>query len=95
MHPKDHGGRIECPPSHQLCLDVGDLVVVLLVLVMEAGEMAKVGGCLIQCDGTFLVLCNGSGVVIQGSEGEFTEIIEGGSHVRLGKDTHLFTITVC
>ena len=75
-------------------LDVGDFVIVLVVLAMEAGEAAKVGSHLIQCDGTFLVLCNCSGVVIQGCKGEFTEIVEGGSHIHLGKDTGLFEITV-
>ena len=75
-------------------LDVGDLVVVLVVMAMEAGEVAKVGGCLIQGDGPFAVSRNGGSVVIQGSKGEFAQIIEGGSHVCMGKDTHLFKITV-
>ena len=69
-------------------------MVVLVVLVMEAGEAAKVGSCLIQGDGAFPVLGVGSSVVIQGSEGEFVDIVEGGSHICLGEDTCLFEITV-
>ena len=74
---------------------MGDLIIVSVLPAMEAGEVAKVGSCLIRCDGSFLVPCSGCSVVVQGSKGGFVDIIEGGSHVHSGKDAHLFQIAVC
>ena len=45
-------------------LNVGDFVIVSVVPVMEAGEAAKVGSRMVQCDGALLILGNGSSVVI-------------------------------
>ena len=70
-------------------------MVVVVVPAMEAGEVAKVGSCLVGCNGAFLAPCNGSCVVIQSCKSKLMEIIEGDSHVHLGEDTCLFEITVC
>ena len=76
-------------------LDVGDFMVVLVVLAVEAGETAKVGSRLIQSDGTLPISGDGGAVVIQSQKGQLPEIIEGGCHVCLGKDASLLQVTVC
>ena len=65
-------------------LDVGDFMVVLVVLAVKAGEAAKVGSRLIRSDGTLPILGDGGAIVIQSQKGQLLEIIEGGCHICLG-----------
>ena len=69
-------------------------MVVMVVSLMEAGEAAEVGSCLIQHDGTFVVVCCSCGVVIQGGECELTEVMKEGHHIHLGEHSSLFEITI-
>ena len=82
--------------GHSICCacDVGDFVVVAMMALMEAGEVAQVSGHLVQGDGPLLVPGDCSCIVIEGSEGELMEIEEESGHVSLCKYSSLLQITV-
>ena len=71
---------------HSVCLacDVGDFVVEAMMASMQTGEMAQVSSSLVQGDGPFSVLGDCSNIVIEGSQGELSDIEEKCSHVSLG-----------
>ena len=58
--------------SHSVCLacHVRDFVMVAMMMLMQAGEVAQVGGGLVQRDGSFAILGDCSNIVIESSEGE-------------------------
>ena len=49
-----------------LTSDVRDLVMVMIVMTVQAGQMAKIGGGLVRGDGTFVIPRDGSNIVIEG-----------------------------
>ena len=56
---------------------------VSMMLMVETGESAKVGSCMIRCEGTFSVVQDGCNVVIQCGEGAVLEIIQVVHYVSL------------
>ena len=70
-------------------------MVVTVISLMEAGEVAEVSGHLTQHDGTFPIACDGSSVVVQDGGCELMEVIEGGHHICLGEHSCLFEVRVC
>ena len=59
-----------------LALDVGDLVTVLMMSMVQTGELAKVGTCMIRCEGTFPVPGDGCYIVVQCGEGGVLQIVQ-------------------
>ena len=75
--------------------NVGDLMMIPVVMMVQAGQATEVGGSLVGGDGALAVPGDGGNIVIQGCEGEFPEIIKEGGHVCMGEDAGLLQVTVC
>ena len=78
----------------RLATDVGDFVVVAMMAAVQAGEMADVGGGLIQGDRAFFVAGDGSDVVVEGSECAVMQVEHSVRDMGLGEHSSLFQVTV-
>ena len=69
--------------------DVRDLVMVPIVVAVEAGQTAEIGGGLVGGDCTFAVPRDGSDIVIESGKSQFPKVIKACSHVGLGEHASL------
>ena len=69
-------GREDVSHGVGLAGNVRDLVMVMIVATMQAGQMTEVGGGLVGGDGTFVIPRDGSNIVVEGGEHEFPKVIE-------------------
>ena len=65
-----------------LTSNTGDLVMILVVVAVQAGQVTKIGGGLVQGDGLLAVPGDGGNIVIEGCKGEFPEIKKVNNHSR-------------
>ena len=75
--------------------NVGDLMMIPVVMTVQAGQATKVGGSLVGGDGALAVPGDSGNIVIQGHKGEFPEIVKEGGHVCMCEDASLLQVTVC
>ena len=77
-----------------LTSNMGDLVMIPVVAVVQAGQATKIGGGLVRGDGPFAVPGDGSNIVIEGCKGEFPEIKKERGHIGVCEDAGLLQVTV-
>ena len=77
-----------------LASNMGDLVMIPVVVAVQAGQVTKIGGGLVRGDDPLAVLGDGSNIVIEGCKGEFPEIKKERGHISMCEDTGLLQVTV-
>ena len=77
-----------------LTSNVGDLMMVPVVAMVQAGQTTKIGGGLVRGDGALAVSGDSGNIVIEGHKGELPEIKEECGHICLCKDASLLQVTV-
>ena len=77
-----------------LTSNMGDLVMIPVVVVVQAGQATKIGSGLVRGESPLVVLGDGSNIVIEGHKGEFLEIKKERGHISMCEDTGLLQVTV-
>ena len=77
-----------------LASNMGDLVMIAVVVVVQAGQATKIGSSLVQGDSPLAVPGDGGNIVIEGRKGEFPEIKKERGHIGVCEDAGLLQVTV-